>query len=116
MLAEQRAELLRAEEVALDLILEVQTPVESDRSRYVSLLVEGGILVDLDDPDRVVVQVLLQPLRLNQYVIGVVSHGVPPSISYRLLSILLVSVYRGPTGPPASALSTPATAADLHAS
>ena len=72
--AEQRAELLRAEEVALDLVLEVVLPVEADRARNVGLPVQGRVLVDLDDPDRVVVQVLLEPLRLDQYVLRVVSH------------------------------------------
>ena len=72
--AEQLAELLRAEEVALDLVLEVLLPVEADRAGDVRLGVERGVLVDLDDPDRVVVQVILDPLRVDQDVLRVVGH------------------------------------------
>ena len=64
--AEQLAELLRAEEVALDLVLKVLLPVEADRAGDVRLGVERGVLVDLDDPDRVVVEVVLDPLRVDQ--------------------------------------------------
>ena len=53
--AEQLAELLRAEEVALDLVLEVLLPVEADGPGDVGLLVEAGVLIDLDDADRFVV-------------------------------------------------------------
>ena len=72
--AEQLAELLRAEEVALDLVLQVPLPVEPDRARDVRLGVEGGVLVDLDDADRVVVQVVLDPLGIDQDVLRVVGH------------------------------------------
>ena len=74
--AEQRAELIGAEEVTLDLVLEVQSPVESDRARNVRLAVERRVLIDLDDPDRVVVQVLLEPLRLDQNVVRIVRQWV----------------------------------------
>ena len=73
--AEQLAELLRAEEVALDLVLEVLLPVEADRARDVRLGVERRVLVDLDDADRVVVQVLLDPVGVDEHVLRVVSHG-----------------------------------------
>jgi hypothetical protein len=72
--AEQLAELGGAEEVALDLVLEVALPVEPDRARDVRLGVEGGVLVDLDDADGVVVQVVFDPLGVDQNVLRVVGH------------------------------------------
>jgi hypothetical protein len=57
VLAEEVGELLRPEEVALDLVLQVLLPVEPDGPRDVRLGVEGVVLVDLDDADGVVVQV-----------------------------------------------------------
>jgi hypothetical protein len=71
--AEQLAELGRAEEVALDLVLEVLLPVEPDRAGDVRLGVERGVLVDLDDADRVVAQMVLDPLGLDQDVLRVAS-------------------------------------------
>ena len=73
--AEQLAELGRAQEVALDLVLEVLLPVEADRAGDVRLGVEGGVLVDLDDADGLVAQMILDPLRVDQNVIGVFGHG-----------------------------------------
>ena len=55
-----------AEEVAPDLVLEVGLPVEADRARDVGLGVQRGVLVDLDDADRVVVEVVLDPLRVDR--------------------------------------------------
>jgi hypothetical protein len=75
--AHQGAEVLGPEEVALDLILEVGAPVESDRTRDVALGVEGGVLVDLDDSDRVVVEVLGDPIGLDQDVLRI-AHPQPP--------------------------------------
>ena len=49
--AEQLAERLGVEEVALDLVLEVLLPVEADRARDVRFGVERRVLVDLDDAD-----------------------------------------------------------------
>ena len=72
--AEQLAEVLRAEEVALDLVLEVLLPVEADRAGDVRLGVERRVLVDLDDADRVVAQVVLDPLGVDKDVLGVVGH------------------------------------------
>ena len=84
--AEQLAELLRAEEVALDLVLKVLLPVEADRARDVGLGVERRVLVDLDDPDRVVVEVVLDPLRVDEDVLRVVGHV--SSISFLVGSLL----------------------------
>jgi hypothetical protein len=74
------AELLGAEEVALHLVLKLLLPVEPDRSGDVALRVQGGVLVDLDDPYRVVVEVLGDPVRLHQDVIRVVSQSAPPKL------------------------------------
>jgi hypothetical protein len=41
----------------------------------VRLGIEGGILVHLHDPDRVVVEVVLHPLGVHQDVLRVVGHG-----------------------------------------
>jgi hypothetical protein len=41
----------------------------------VGLGVEGRVLVDLDDPDRVVVQVLLDPVGVDEHVLRVLSHA-----------------------------------------
>ena len=49
--AEQLAERLGGQEVAADGVLEVGLPVEADRAGDVGLGVEGGVLVDLDDPE-----------------------------------------------------------------
>ena len=76
--AEQPAEVLRAEEIPLDLVLQILPPVEPDRAGDVGFAVEGRVLVDLDDPDRVVVQVLLEPLRLHEHVVRILSHRLPP--------------------------------------
>ncbi len=73
--SEQRAELLRAEEVALHLVLQVPLPVEADRAGNVRLGVERRVLVDLDDANRVVVQMILDPLCVDQYVLRVVGHA-----------------------------------------
>ena len=75
MRAEELAEGLRAEEVALDLVLQVLLPVEADRAGNVRLGVERGVLVDLDDPDGIVVEVVLQPLRVDENVLRVVGHA-----------------------------------------
>jgi hypothetical protein len=72
--AEQLAEILRAEEVALHLVLELLLPVEADRTRDVRLRVQRGIFVDLDDPNGLVAQVILDPLRVNEHVLGVIRH------------------------------------------
>jgi hypothetical protein len=72
---EQLTELRRAEEVALHLVLEILLPVEADGARDVSLRVERWVLVDLDDPNRVVVEVVLHPLGIHEHVLGVVRHG-----------------------------------------
>jgi hypothetical protein len=75
--AEQRAERLRPEEVAPDGILQVLPPVEPDRAGDVGLGVERRVLVDLDDADAVVLEVVLDPLGVDQHVVGVVRHGAP---------------------------------------
>ena len=72
--AEQLAEGLRAQEVALDLVLQVGLPVEADRAGDVRLGVERRVLVDLDDADRRVVEMLLEPLGLDEHVLGVIGH------------------------------------------
>ena len=97
--AEQLAEGLGAEEVALDLVLEVLLPVEADRARDVRLGVERRVLVDLDDADRIVVEVILEPLGVDQYVLRVVSHG--QSSWGKSLSTLwgLASVAQAPGSP-----------------
>ena len=73
--AHQLAEVFRAEEVALDLVLEVELPVESDRARNVGFGVEPRVLVDLDDLDVVVIEVLGDPVGVYEHVLGVVGHG-----------------------------------------
>ena len=57
--SEQLPELLRSEEVALDLILQIGSPVESDGPGDVRLSVERRIFIDFHDPDRVVAEPLL---------------------------------------------------------
>jgi hypothetical protein len=74
--AEQRAELVGTEEVALHLILQVLLPVESDRARDVGLRVKPRVLVYLDDADRFVVEMVLDPLSVHQHVLRVVGHAI----------------------------------------
>ena len=69
---------LVVEEVALDLVLEVLLPVEADRAGDVRLVVERRVLVDLDDADVLVLEVVLHPLGVDQYVLGVVRHVTSP--------------------------------------
>src|SRR3954470_19885709 len=78
--AEQLTELLRPEEVALDLVLQVLLPVEADGARDVRLGGQRRVLVDLDDPDVRGVQMLRHPLGVDEHVLRVVSQTcVPPA-------------------------------------
>ena len=61
-LGEQRLELLLVDEVATDLVLQIGRPVELDGALDVALVVGGGVLVDLDQDDGVVVEMVLHPL------------------------------------------------------
>ncbi len=64
-----RQELLEAllvDEVTADRVLEVLGPVDPDRVLDVVLLVGGRVLVHLDDRDGRVVQVVLQPVGVDQ--------------------------------------------------
>jgi hypothetical protein len=72
--AEQLAEVLRPEEVALDLVLEVLLPVEADRPGNMRLGIQRGVLVDLDDANRLVAQVILDPLGVDEHVLRVAGH------------------------------------------
>jgi hypothetical protein len=73
MRPEQLSEGVRRQEVAFDLVLEVELPVEPDGAGDVRLGVQGGLLVDLDDPDAGVVEMVLHPLRVDEHVFRV--HG-----------------------------------------
>jgi hypothetical protein len=106
--AERPAEVLTAEKVAFDLVLEVYPPVEPDRLRDVCFGVQPWVLVHLDDPDPVVVQVLLEPLRLHQYVLRILSHDANYQISDRLL---LISRIARPSGHSRCITRSPAPAA-----
>ena len=81
--SDQGAEFLRAEEVPLHLVLELALPVEPDRTRDVGLGVERGILVDLHDSDRVIVQMLGDPIGGDQHVVRVISHRNVPLAACR---------------------------------
>jgi hypothetical protein len=59
---QQRLELLLVDEVSADLVLQVGGPVELDGPGDVALVVGGGVLVDLDQDDAVVVEMVLHPL------------------------------------------------------
>jgi hypothetical protein len=72
--AEELAERLRTEEVTLDLVLQIGLPVEPDRPRNVGLRVEGRVLVDLHDLDARIVEVVLDPLGVDEHVVRVVRH------------------------------------------
>jgi hypothetical protein len=60
--AEQLLELLAADEIPFDRILEVVAPVQADSSGYVTLVVERGVLVDLGNDDVRIVEVLGEPV------------------------------------------------------
>ena len=77
--AEQLAELLRPEEVSPDRILEILLPVEADRARNVGLGIQIWVLVYLDDADRIVAQMLHQPVGLDEHVLCVTGHRYHPS-------------------------------------
>src|SRR5829696_1280279 len=110
---EQLAELLRPEEVALGLILEVALPVESDRPRDVGLAVERGVLVDLDDADRVVVQVLLHPLGLDEHCLGVLRHVTSPPLLGKRSKVDSVSEVSSRSPSAAALRHRPATTAAI---
>jgi hypothetical protein len=76
----QLPEILGTEEVALDLVLQLVSPIEPDRPRYVRLRIEGRVLVHLDDPYRVVVKVLGDPVGLDEDVLRIVRQGAPPKL------------------------------------
>ena len=84
--AEELPEVVGTEEVAPGLVLEVLLPVEADRPGDVRLGVEGGVLVDLDDPDRVVIEVIGDPVGLDQDVLRVVTHDAISSTQQSWLS------------------------------
>ena len=73
LLGQQRLELLLVDEVAADLVLQVGLPVELDGARDVAAVVGGGVLVDLDEDDAVVVEVLLDPVGGDER--GFAAHG-----------------------------------------
>ncbi|HET9163295.1 MAG TPA: hypothetical protein VFN89_07635 [Solirubrobacterales bacterium] len=76
----QLAEGLGVEEVPADLVLEVCLPIKADRAGDVALKVEGRVLIDLDDPDRVVVEVLGDPVGIDQYVLFVAHFSLQKSL------------------------------------
>jgi hypothetical protein len=47
----------------------------------VRLGIEGGVLVHLDDPDVVVIEVVGDPVGLDQYVVCIIGHRSPLSLS-----------------------------------
>ena len=77
--AEQLTECLGAQKVTFELILKVELPVKADRARYVGLAVESWVLVDLNDPDRVVVKVLLDPRSRDEHLLRIFRDGLPPA-------------------------------------
>jgi hypothetical protein len=116
---EERAEVLGTEEVALDLVLQVLPPVEPDRAGDVRIGVERRVLVDLDDADRRVVQVLGQPVGLDEHVIRVVSHadllGNPVGFQVFRSSVAADAQRPRPARSALRSRSIPARAAATHA-
>jgi hypothetical protein len=74
----QLSEGLGGQEVALHLVLEVLPPIEPDRARDVGLGVQGRVLIDLDDSDRLVVEALRDPVGGDEDVVRVLGHCAPP--------------------------------------
>jgi len=61
--------------VATDLRVQVGRPVPRDRAADVTLLVGARVLVDLDHTDRRIVEMLLEPVGVDQHVgLGVLAH------------------------------------------
>ena len=74
--AMQALELGLVDDVALDRVLEVVTPVQLDRAGNVALLVEVRVLVHLRDHDAVVVEALGQPVGRDEHLLAVtLGHG-----------------------------------------
>jgi hypothetical protein len=62
--------------IAADRRMQVRGPVPPDRPSDVTLLVRARVLVDLDDADRRIIQMLLEPVRFDECArVGVSSHG-----------------------------------------
>ena len=72
-LREQGLEPLLADEVVADAVLEVLGPVDLDGVANVALVVGLGVLVDLDEDDLGVVEVLLDPVCVDER--GVAAHA-----------------------------------------
>ncbi|GAB3310300.1 hypothetical protein GCM10027451_20890 [Geodermatophilus aquaeductus] len=70
---QQLLELLLADEVAAQRVLQVELPVELDRALDVALVVGAGVLVDLDEDDAGLADVLLGPVGGDEHVVA--AHG-----------------------------------------
>jgi hypothetical protein len=73
LVGQELLEALLVDEVTADRVLKVLGPVDPDGVADVVLLVGGRVLVHLDDRDGRVVQVLLEPIGVDQDVAA--AHG-----------------------------------------
>ena len=67
---QQLLELHLGDEVAADRVLQIGLPVDPDGVRDVALLVRGGVLVDLDQDHRRVLEVRLHPVGVDEHVVA----------------------------------------------
>jgi hypothetical protein len=78
LLAHQLLELLLADEVTADLVLELGLPVEADGTLDVAAVVGGHVLVHLDEHDLGVGEVGLGPVSVDEDVCA--AHAVAPCV------------------------------------
>src|SRR5439155_20307775 len=77
-LGKERLELLLVDEIADRMLLQVGLPVQTDRSGDVTLVVRGGVHVDLEHADARILRALREPVRLDEHVVRIASHVFEP--------------------------------------
>jgi hypothetical protein len=61
------------------MLLQIGLPVEPDSARDMSLVVGRRVDVDLEDADPRILRVLGEPVRLDENIVRISSHVLPPS-------------------------------------
>ena len=78
ILCKQLLELALLDEVPDRMLLQVRPPVESDRTRDVTLVIRGGVDIHLERADVGVLGMVGEPICLDEHVFGIGSHRSPP--------------------------------------
>jgi len=76
---QQRLELFLVDQIADRVLLQIGLPVEADRGGDVTLFIGGRVDVDLEDANFRILRVLGEPVGLDENIVCVASHVLPPS-------------------------------------